>query len=199
MYYDYSFCDDIQAYKKELEFLDNFITSKEIVAQNATTMPFCFSLSKSRKITALFSNLKCYYMFAAWETEKEKFLSSIDRYAPFDDDLINFASHNTLDLDAWNQSVLQYILCYSSKGFCSFDGPFEEYDNQAYRKHLVKLMRTRNKNIVAEYQKEIKNKFNIYEFPNKLVDIQSNSIIITNRYLSDYKMLFEDKLKIYGV
>ena len=60
-------------------------------------------------------------------------------------------------------------------------------------------MRTRNKNIVAEYQKEIKNKFNIYEFPNKLVDIQSNSIIITNRYLSDYKMLFEDKLKIYGV
>ena len=73
MYYDYSFCDDIQAYKKELEFLDNFITSKEIVAQNATTMPFCFSLSKSRKITALFSNLKCYYMFAAWETEKKSF------------------------------------------------------------------------------------------------------------------------------
>ena len=199
MYYDYSFCDNIQAYKKELEFLNDFVTSKEIVAQNATTMPFCFPLSKTRKITALFSNLKCFYMFAAWETEKEKFLSSIDKYAPFDDNLLNFASNNTLDIDPWDQSILQYVLSYSSKGFCSFDGPFNDFDNETYRKHLVKLMKTRNKNIIAEYQQKVENKFNIYEFPNKLVKFLPNSLIITNRYLEDYDLLFEDKLKIYGV
>ena len=82
MYYDYSFCDDISLYKKELDFLDKTIPNINIVAQNATTMPFSFCLSKTRHVKALFSNLKCYYMFAAWETEKEKFLSSIDKYAP---------------------------------------------------------------------------------------------------------------------
>ena len=199
MYYNYSFCDNVSEYKKELDFLDKTIKDKSIVAQNATTMPFSFCLSKSRKVTAVFSNLKCYYMFAAWETEKEKFLTTIDKYAPFDDKLINFASHNTLDLDAWNQSVLQYILCYCSKGLCSFDAPFDTFDAQAYRKHLIKLMSTRNKNINAEYQEEVEGQFNIYEFPNKLTDIQKRSLIITNRHLDDYELLFEDKLKIYGV
>ena len=60
-------------------------------------------------------------------------------------------------------------------------------------------MSTRNKNINAEYQEEVKGQFNIYEFPNKLTDIQNRSLIITNRHLDDYELVFEDKLKIYGV
>jgi len=199
LYYDYSFCDDISLYKKELDFLDKTIPNINIVAQNATTMPFSFCLSKTRHVKALFSNLKCYYMFAAWETEKEKFLSSIDKYAPFNDDLIQFALHNTLDIDPWEQSILQFILSYSSNGLCSFDGPYNQFNPELYRKHLVKLMKTRNKNITSEYQIKAQGDLNIYEFPSKLIEFIPNSIIITNRYISGYKLLFEDKLKIYGV
>lgn len=199
MYHDYSFCDNVSFYKNELDFLDKTVPNTDIVIQKATTMPFSFCLSKSRQVTALFSNLKCYYMFAAWETEKEKFLSCVNKYAPFDNDLIQFALHNTLDIDAWDQSVLQFILSYSSNGLCCFDGPFSEFDSEAYRKHLVKLMKTRNKNITAEYQVEKQGEFNIYEFPSKLIDFVPNSLIITNRYIEGCSLLFEDKLKIYGV
>ena len=199
MYYDYSFCDDVTPYSKELEFLDNMIPNTNIVAHKATTIPFSFCLSKSRHLTALFSNLKCYYMLAAWETEKEKFLSSINKYSPFNDDLIQFALNNTLDIDAWDQSILQFVLSYSSNGLCSFDGPYNKFDSDAFRKHLVKLMRTRSKNITAEYQLEKQGEFNIYEFPSKLVDFLPNSVIITNRYIEGCDLLFEDKLKIYGV
>lgn len=200
MYHKYSFCDDVTHNKNELEFLDKALNCKHFVVRNATTMPFSFALSKNRKVTALFSNIKNFFMFAAWETEKDRFLKYISKYIPFDEDLFNFALHNKLDSSPWQQSHLQFILCFTSHGFCRFDGPFDKPDELLTRRHVSRLMATKNKNITAEYQIEIPNEsVNLYEFPTKGQEFLPNSFIITDKRIDDYNLLFEDKLKIYGV
>ena len=200
MYYNFSFCDNIQVYKNEIDFLDKLIGANKITVHNATTLPFAFALSNNRKLFANFNHMNLFFMFAAFETEKDRFLTHIKRYLPFDEEFINFALNREEEIDPWKEAIISYLLCYASTALCSFDGPFDDVDFSLLKKHLNKISRCPTRNISCHYKEVLPTDgINLFEFPESVNNLPSNSIIITNKSLNDKQLLFEDKLKIYGV
>jgi hypothetical protein len=199
LYYNYSFCDDITPYFKELEILESIIPTNTIVLPNAKSMPFSFALSKSKRIVACFEERRYLFMLVAFLEEQRRFTQHLESLVPFDDTFLNFALNNSRDIDPWNQAILFYSLHYFSKQLCSFDGPFaEQNDFEKFVNHL-KSIRAMNKRRFDVRFEESVDGFKLYEFPNPGVCFEPNSIIITNRIIPELDLLFEDKLKIYGV
>ena len=73
MYYDYSFCDDISSYKKELDVLDNILPIRKLVVANSTSLPFSFALARDRKVDCYYNNVNCLLMMAAFTSERKRF------------------------------------------------------------------------------------------------------------------------------
>jgi hypothetical protein len=203
LYYNYSFCDDITPYSNELEFLDKMLTSNHLVIPNAKSLTFSFALSRSRKIEAHYCDktIKYFYMLLAFMTNKDKFFKHIISYIPFDDNFLNFCLNNNLKLNEWNQAVLFFILNYYSVPVHSFDGPYYGIEkNDKVKKHLSFLGSVPKRRFKIIFDQPIEpSKTYLYEFPNTDVCFEPNSIIITNRIIPELDLLFEDKLKIYGV
>jgi len=200
LYYNFSFCDNIKIYEKEISFLDNLIGANNITVHNATTLPFAFALSNSRKLFANFNQTSLFFMFCAFETEKDRFLTHIRRYLPFDEEFINFALNREVSIDPWKEAIVSYLLCFASTALCSFDGPFGDVDESLLRQHLNKISRYPVRNLTCYYKESLPTGgINLFEFPESINNIPTNSIIVTNKSYDDKQLLFEDKLKIYGV
>ena len=199
MYYDFSFCDDIRPYSKELEILSDLVPTNTIVVPNAKSMPFSFALSKNKKIVTCFEEKKYLFMFVAFLEEQQRFLHHLEALVPFDDNFLNFCLNNSRNIDPWNQAVLFYNLHYFSGRLCSFDGPFkEEKDFDLFANHLKSLRRINKRRFDLKFG-EPDAGFKLYEFPNPSINFENGSVVITNRAIPDLDLLFEDKLKIYGV
>jgi hypothetical protein len=199
LYYNYSFCDDITPYSKELEILSSIIPTNRIVIPNAKSMPFSFALSKSKNIVACFEERKYLFMIVAFLEEQKRFLAHLNNLIPFDENFLNFAINNKKDIDPWNQAILFYNLHYFSKQLCSFDGPFEEkIDFDGFIKHIKSLRAINKRRFNVKFEEPTAG-FKLYEFPNPDIDFESGSVVITNRIIPELDLLFEDKLKIYGV
>lgn len=199
MYYDFSFCDDISPYYKELEILADIIPTNSIVVPNAKSMPFSFALSKNKKVTACFEEKRYLFMLLAFAEEPRRFSAHLKTMVPFDESYLNFAMNNNRDIDPWNQAILFYSLHYFSKQLCSFDGPFEEgFEFDLYLSHIDKLSLVNKRRFNIKYQ-EPTTGFKLYEFPQPDQELEAGSLVITNRIMNSLDLLFEDKLKIYGV
>ena len=185
MYYDFSFCDDISPYYKELEILADIIPTNSIVVPNAKSMPFSFALSKNKKVTACFEEKRYLFMLLAFAEEPRRFSAHLKTMVPFDESYLNFAMNNNRDIDPWNQAILFYSLHYFSKQLCSFDG------------HIDKLSLVNKRRFNIKYQ-EPTTGFKLYEFPQPDQELEAGSLVITNRIMNSLDLLFEDKLKIYG-
>lgn len=201
MHYNYSFCNDIRVHKAELKFLDLFLQNKNIIIPNAKSLPYSFSLSKDRNINAFFTNEKYFHMFNNYVQQKDKFLYYIKQFIPFDDNFLNFCLKNQTVQGVWNHSILFFLLNYYSNKIDSFDGPFEEnVDFDSIKEHLKTL------NIFNKRRLKIKlgqstgvEGTRLYEFPDPTTQFIKNSFVITDRTIPSLGLLFEDKLKIYGV
>jgi hypothetical protein len=201
LHYNYSFCNDIGPYKAELKFLDLFLQDKNIIIPNAKALPYSFSLSKNRNINAFFTNEKYFHMFNNYLQQKDKFLHYIKQFIPFDDNFLNFCLKNQNVQGAWNRSILFFLLNYCSNKIDSFDGPFEEnVDFDSINEHLKTL------NVFNKRRLKIKlgqptgvEGTRLYEFPDKNTQFIKNSFVITDRIIPSLGLIFEDKLKIYGV
>jgi hypothetical protein len=203
LYYKHSFCDDIAPYSNELKFLDDILTTRHIVVPDAKSLPLSFALSKSRKIQAHYSEktIKYYYMLMAFTTNKDRFLEHIMSYIPFDDNFLNFSLNNNLKMNEWNQAVLFFILNHYSIPAQSFDGPyFGPEKNDKVKKHLSFLASVHKRKFNILFNQPVEPiGICLYEFPSSDVVFEPNSIVITNRIIPELDLLFEDKLKIYGV
>ena len=199
MYYNFSFCDDLGQYASELKKLNEFLPYNDIVVPNAKSMPFSFGLSKSRKIIACFEEKKYLFMLIAFLEETSRFLGHLKSLIPFDENYLNFAMNNTREIDPWNQAILFYNLHYFSNQLCSFDGPFEEVlDFKTFTKHINSLQGVNKRRFDVRFNEGPKGT-KLYEFPDPETILESGSIVITNRTIQDLELLFQDKLKIYGV
>tara|TARA_R110000822_G_scaffold131308_1_gene268277 strand:+ start:553 stop:1152 length:600 start_codon:yes stop_codon:yes gene_type:complete len=199
LYYTYSFCNDLAPYLKELEILHSIIPTNTIVIPNAKSMPFSFALSKSKRIITCFEERKYLFMLLAFLEEQQRFLRHLKTLVPFDENFLNFAMNNTKEIDPWNEAVLFYNLNYFSKQLCSFDGPFdEEQDFDSFQTHLSRLTRINKRRFDVKFE-ETPPGFKLYEFPNPNTHFDAGSVVITNRIIPELDLLFEDKLKIYGV
>lgn len=186
-------------YDSELRFLDSYCKKNKIIVRDATTMPLSFCLAKNRKVVSVFSTLKNYYMFAAFETERDRFIKNLKQMIPFEKDLLHFALNNETVSDPWKLALLQYYICYFSTSIGSYDGPFSDLEFTKLNKTLSKLLSFPARNLDCQFEStNINDGINIYEFPHNN-NFLSNSVIITNRDILNGKLLFEDKLKIYGV
>ena len=199
MYYDFSFCDDITAYSNEMVALDNIIGNTAITVPDAKSMPF--PLCRNRKITAIFKNPKYYVMLSAFLEEQRAFFRSVGSCIPFDDNFLNFALNNTKKMNPWQETVLFYLLNYCSVPLMSFDGPYiTNITKNNLNKHLSRLSRIHKRRFNLQYGEEPKeNELLLYEFPNRDINFREGSLIITNKIIENANLLFEDKLKIYGV
>ena len=199
MYYPFSFCDSVQDYSNELHFLDENIAHNRIVVPNAKSMPFSFALSKSRKVNACFNDKKHLFMLLAFLEERERFTDHLLSLIPFDENYINFAMNNNREIDPWNQAIILYTLNFFSNQICSFDGPFpEEFEFDTLKQHLRRLSTVNKRRFNVSFE-EVKSGFKVYEFPDRDTDLEKGSLVVTNRIMSDCCLLFQDKLKIYGV
>ena len=202
MYYDFSFCADVSSYKKELDVLDYVFSHNGVFAPNSETMPFSFSLSKSRHIVGNFENLKLYSMFLAYETEMRRFFETILSFEPIDNNFISFISKNKKQKDPWYEACLYFIAAFYSDTINSFDGPYpENIDKDSMTKHLKRLQSVMKRKLTFTYNEPdaYQDYICFYEFPNDVEDLKKGSIIIDNKYHKNLDLLFEDKLKIYGV
>lgn len=199
MYYPFSFCDSIQNYSNELRFLDENISHSKIVVPNARSMPFSFSLSKSRKINACFNDKKHLFMLLAFLEERNRFTNHLLNLIPFDENYLNFALNHKRKIDPWNEAIIMYTLNYFSNRLCSFDGPFpEDLNFDSLRMHLKNLSMVNKRRFDVSFEEEPSG-FKLYEFPSRDTEFEKGSVIVTNRIMNDCFLLFEDKLKIYGV
>jgi len=199
LYYPFSFCDSLRGYSNELRFLDENIPHSKIIVPNAKSMPFSFSLSKNRKINACFNDKKYLFMLLAFLEERDKFTNHLLSLIPFDDNYMNFALNHKRKIDPWNEAIVMYTLNYFSNQLCSFDGPFSENpDFDSLRQHLKSLSTVNKRRFDVSFEEEPSG-FKLYEFPDRDTKFQEGSLIITNRNINNCFLLFEDKLKIYGV
>ena len=198
MYYDYSFCNDINPYRKELEFLDSIIP-REFNVISAKSCPLAFSLSNNRVANLYFQLEKYFYIFAAFTEQKQDFIDSLQAFVPFKKDLLEFSSRNYGENNLWNIATSFYLANYFSVAIDSSDGPWpDDLDFKAFKKHLVRLSLTSNR-LNLFFEKTPDNDFiNIVEFPQTL-ELPEGTIAITNKNFPQHNLLFEDKLKIYGV
>ena len=200
MYYDYSFCSDITPYIKELNLLDSIISSREFNVIGAKSCAFTFSLLKNRKANLFFDHDKYFLMYAAFSTQKSEFLQSVNCFDSFDKQMLDFCVTNYSEKSPWNTAIYFYLMNYFSIPLDSSDGPW--YDNLDFiklKKHLISLSLFSESKIECFYKENKKNNFiNVYEFP--IEDkFEKDSIIITHKHYDDLELIFEDKLKIYGV
>ena len=199
MYHSFSFCDDIRPYHKELEILDSIIPTNKIVVPDAKSMPFSFALSKGKRVVACFEEKKYLFMLVAFLEEQKRFLQHLEDLIPFDHNFINFSLNNKRNIDPWNQAILFYNLHYFSTQLCSFDGPFEEEkDFDSFLDHLRCLRATNKRRFDVKFKKTDTG-FKLYEFPNPDTIFEPGSVVVSNRAIPNLDLLFEDKLKIYGV
>lgn len=201
MYYDFSFCDNISSYSNEISALDSIIGNTNITVPNARSMPFSFALCRNRKITAIFNNPKYYIMMMAFCEERSNFFKSSLSFIPFDDNFLNFALNNKRKINPWQESILFFLLNYCSAPLMSFDGPyFKDITHDGLTKHFSRLARIHKRKFVIQHNEEPKeNELILHEFPNVDTKFREGSLIITNKILDNANLLFEDKLKIYGV
>lgn len=201
MYYDFSFCNDISDYKKELQALDTIIGYRSVIVPNAVSMPFSFPLSKGRKIAANFDDIRFYSMFAAYETELKRYIDNILSFDPIDKTFFDFIL-NKKQTDLWYDACLYYIAFFYSNRLNSFDGPFpDEISRSLLTKNLKYLSSVIKNRLTFLFNENIEdnNSILLYEFPQAEQEFKKNSLIITNKYHDNLNLLFEDKLKIYGV
>ena len=138
-------------------------------------------------------------MLVAFLEERQRFLSHLGSIVPFDSDFINFALNNKRAIDPWNQAILFYSLNYFSARLCSFDGPFDEkMDFDLFLNHLKSLTAINKRRFDIKFEQSTAG-FKLYEFPSVDTDFENGSLVITNRVIPNLDLLFEDKLKIYGV
>ena len=201
MYYEFSFCDNIAPYSTEIEALDNIIGNNNISVPSAKSMPFSFALCRNRKITAIFDNPKYYMMILAFLEEQSNFFKSVMSFVPFDDNFLNFALNNTKRMHPWQELTLFFLLNYYSAPLMSFDGPYlENLGREDLSKHFSHLSRIHKRKFQIYYNvTPKKDELLLYEFPNSDVSFREGSLIITNKIIENANLLFEDKLKIYGV
>jgi hypothetical protein len=200
LYYDFSFCDDIASYESELNVLDSILPNRTLSVANSTSLPFSFALSKSRKVHCYYNNINYLLMMVAFTEERKRFFDAIKSMVPFDDGFLNFALNTQKKIDPWYRAVLDYFLNFYSKSLCSFDGPFLDNENpNLIREHISKILMFPKRKFELYYEQEPEGGILFYEMPNMDQKFRKNSIIITNRVLPDLDLLFEDKLKIYGV
>ena len=201
MYYDFSFCDDIRPYSKEISALDSIIGNNSFTIVGAKSMPFSFALCRNRKITAIFDNPKYYMMIMAFLEEQNDFFNSASSLVPFDDNFLNFALNNTKKINPWQESILFFLLNYYSVPLMSFDGPYlNKLGREDLIRHFSYLSRVHKRKFNVCYNEQPqKNELLLYEFPNKGISFRDGSLIVTNRNIESANLLFEDKLKIYGV
>ncbi len=199
MYHNFSFCDDIRPYSKELKVLSDLVPTNTVVIPRAKSLPFSFALSKSKRIVACFEEQKYLFMLVAFLEEQKRFLAHLETLVPFEENFINFALNNKRAIDPWNQAILFYNLHYFSKQLCSFDGPFEEEkDFDSFLEHLKSLRFVNKRRFDVKFNENVEG-FRVYEFPSPHEVFEPGSIVITNRTIPELSLLFEDKLKIYGV
>jgi len=200
LYYNYSFCDDITGYKNELDVLDSILPSRKLVVANSTSLPFSFALARDRKVDCYYNNVNYLLMMAAFTSERKRFFDTMRSMIPFDENFLNFALNNKKKIDPWYRAVLDYFLNFYSKSLCSFDGPFLENENpDIIKQHLKQIFMFPRRKFELYYNEEPQGNILFYEMPNKEQEFRKNSIIITNRVIPHLDLLFEDKLKIYGV
>ena len=189
----------MQKYYNELRFLDDNISHNKIIVPNARSMPFSFSLSKNRKINACFNDKKYLFMLLAFLEERDKFTNHLLRLIPFDENYLNFALNHKRKIDPWNEAIIMYTLNYFSNNLCSFDGPFSKnIDFDSLKRHLKNLSIVNKRRFDISFEEEPSG-FKLYEFPARDTIFDEGSLIITNRTMKNCFLLFEDKLKIYGV
>lgn len=197
MYYDYSFCNNVSPYRKELEFLDS-ILPREFNVISAKSCPLTFSLSCNRVANLYFGLEKYFYMFAAFTEQKQDFIDSLLAFVPFKKDLLEFSSRNYGEKNLWNIATSFYLANYFSVAVDSSDGPWpDDLDFKGFKKHLVKLSLTSNRLNLFFDKNPDSDIINVIEFPQK-EKITEGTIVITNKNHSQLNLLFEDKLKIYG-
>tara|TARA_B100002019_G_C21171613_1_gene548750 strand:+ start:254 stop:850 length:597 start_codon:yes stop_codon:yes gene_type:complete len=198
LYYDYSFCNDVNPYRKELEFLDS-IVPREFNVISAKSCPLTFSLSNNRIANLYFELEKYFYIFAAFTEQKQDFIDSLQAFVPFKKDLLEFSSTNYNEKNLWNIATSFYLANYFSAAVDSSDGPWpDDLDFKSFRKHLVKLSLTNNRLNLFFDKRPDNDLINVIEFP-QTEEIPEGTIIITNKNYPQHNLLFEDKLKIYGV
>jgi hypothetical protein len=201
LHYDFSFCNNISDFQNELKALDSLIGYNDIAVPNAVSMPFAFALSKGRRVQASFNDIRFYSMFIAYETDMKRFIDNILSFEPIDEKFFNFIL-NKKTKDYWYDACLYYIGFFFSNRLDSYDGPFPSIvDRNLLIKNLKYLPSVVKTRFSFLFNEEIKNNNSVllYEFPSNDIDLKSGSVVITNKELKDCSLLFEDKLKIYGV
>jgi len=198
LYYDFSFCNDISPYENELRFLDS-IVPREFNVISAKSCPLTFSLSNNRIANLYFELEKYFYIFAAFTEQKQDFIDSLQTFIPFQKDLLEFSSRNYKEKNLWNIAASFYLANYFSSAIDSSDGPWpDDLDFKAFKKHLVKLSLATNRLNIFFDKRPDNDLINVIEFP-QTENIPEGTIMITNKSYPQYDLLFEDKLKIYGV
>ena len=192
----------MSSYKKELGVLDYIFSHKSIFVPNAVTMPFSFSLARSRPVVANFEDLRLYSMFLAYETEMKRFFETILSFEPLDANFISFISKNKKQKDPWYDACLCFIASYYSEAINSFDGPYPEViEKNLIAKHLKRLQSVIKTKLSFTFEEggSYPNHIAFYEFPESIENLKKGSVVIDNKHHQDLDLLFEDKLKIYGV
>jgi len=198
LYYDYSFCNNVSPYKKELEFVDSLLP-RDFNVISAKSCPLTFSLTKNRTANLYFDLEKYFYVFAAFTEQRHDFIDSLRAFVPFKKDLLEFSSRNYSERNLWNIATSFYLANYFSAAIDSSDGPWpDDLDFKEFKKHLVKLSLTNNRLNLFFDEKPNNDFINVIEFP-QTQELPEGTVVITNKNFSQYSLLFEDKLKIYGV
>lgn len=200
MYHKFSFCKNISGYEQELRFLNKILEPYgEINVLQATTIPFSFALSSNKIVNAYFEDKDYFHLWRCFIEAKDAFLNHLLYFRKIDPSFLNFCLNNKRKKDVWMKTLLFYIVNLYSNNLHSYDGPWiDDADINLLRSNILDLKTSSNKSIRIFNCEPNLNNVCIYEFPVEN-DFLEGSIVITNKKMDNLHLLFEDKIKIYGV
>ena len=201
MYYNFSLCDNLKAYDQELKFLDTMLHDyKELNILSAKSMSFGFALSLDRQINCFFDDDDYHELWKVFLKNKDRFLKHSLYFKNINQDFLTFCAYNKNKKSQWMKSLTFFIANVYSNNINSSDGPwFNTINDSTLRKHIIDL-KTCNLHNINICTGEIDHGIaSIYDFPSEDTQLIPGSIVITNKVFNNLHLLFENKLKIYGV
>ena len=200
MYHKFSFCKNLSGYEQELDFLDKILKPyDQINTLQATTIPFSFALSADKIVNAYFVDKDYEHLLRCFLEAKDTFLNHLLHFRKVDENFLNFCLNNKRKKDVWMKTLLFYIINLYSNNLYSYDGPwFDKTDVSLLKSNILDLKMSSNKSIKIHKDETLLNNVCLYEFPD-VEDFIEGSIVITNKKINNLHLLFENKVKIYGV
>jgi len=172
----------------------------ELNILTAKSMSFGFALSFNRHVNCYFDDNDYLELWKTFLKNKNKFLTHSLYFKNVNHDFLNFCAYNKNKKTHWMKNLTFFIANIYSNNINSSDGPwFNTVSDSMLRKHIIDLKTCNLDNInicTGDVDDEIPS---IYDFPSEDTELISGSIVITNKVFNNLHLLFENKLKIYGV